>query len=53
MKKSNAKLHVASKANVEKLSEHPLFALNPEAGLPLIPMIGKAQLSTVLGAKYK
>ena len=45
MNKSKAKLHVASKSNVGELSEQPLFATNPEALLPLLSMIGKAQLS--------
>lgn len=45
MAKSKAKLHVASKFNVDKLSEQPLFATNPEAALPLLSMIGQAQLS--------
>lgn len=45
MAKSKAKLHVASKFNVEQLSEQPLFATNPEAALPLLSMIGQAQLS--------
>ena len=45
MAKSKAKLHVASKFNVNQLSEQPLFATNPEAALPLLSMIGKAQLS--------
>ena len=45
MAKSIAKLHVASKFNVDRLSEQPLFATNPEAVLPLLSMIGQAQLS--------
>jgi len=43
--KSKAKLHVASKFDVNRLSEQPLFATNPEAALPLLSMIGQAQLS--------
>jgi hypothetical protein len=35
MTKSKAKLHVASKFNVDQLNEQPLFATNPEAALPL------------------
>ena len=45
MSKSKAKLHVASKFDVNRLSEQPLFATNPEAALPLLSMIGQAQLS--------
>jgi transposase-like protein len=45
MAKSIAKLRVASKFNVDQLSEQPLFATNPEAALPLLSMIGQAQLS--------
>lgn len=45
MTNSKAKLHVASKLNVDQLSEQPLFATNPEAVLPLLSMIGQAQLS--------
>jgi len=43
--KSKAKLHIASKSNVGQLNEQPLFAANPEALLPLLSMIGQAQLS--------
>jgi putative transposase len=45
MTKSIGKLRVASKFNVDQLSEQPLFATNPEAALPLLSMIGQAQLS--------
>ena len=45
MTKSKAKLHVASKFNVDQLMEQPLFATNPEAALPLLSMLGQAQLS--------
>ena len=45
MSKSKAKLHVASKFNVDQLREQPLFSTNPEAALPLLSMIGQAQLS--------
>ena len=45
MAKSKAKLHVASKFNVDQLSEQPLFAAHPDAALPLLSMIGNAQLS--------
>jgi putative transposase len=45
MAKSKAKLSVASKFSVAQLSEQPLFAANPEAVLPLLSMIGQAQLS--------
>jgi hypothetical protein len=45
VKQSNAKLRVASKFNVNQLSEQPLFATNPEAALPLLSMLGRAQLS--------
>jgi hypothetical protein len=43
--KSIAKLRVASKFNVDQLSEQPLFATNPETALPLLSLIGQAQLS--------
>jgi transposase-like protein len=45
MAKSIAKLRVASKFNVDQLGEQPLFATNPETALPLLSMIGQAQLS--------
>lgn len=45
MTKSIAKLRIASKSNVGQLNEQPLFATNPEALLPLLSMIGRAQLS--------
>lgn len=45
MAKSKAKLHVTSKFSLDQLSEQPLFAANPEAALPLLSMIGQAQLS--------
>ena len=45
MAKSKAKLHVASKFNVDQLNGQPLFATNPETVLPLLCMIGQAQLS--------
>ena len=45
MAKSKAKLHVASKFNVDQLNGQPLFATNPETVLPLLSMIGQAQLS--------
>jgi hypothetical protein len=45
MAKSIAKLRVASKCNVDQLCEQPLLATNPEAALPLLSMIGQAQLS--------
>ena len=45
MANTNAKLRVASKFNVNRLSEQPLFATNPQAALPLLSMIGQAQLS--------
>jgi hypothetical protein len=45
MANTNAKLRVASKFNVNRLSEKPLFATNPEAALPLLSPIGQAQLS--------
>ena len=45
MAKSKAKLHVASKFNADQLREQPLFSSNPEAALPLLSMIGQAQLS--------
>ena len=43
MKQSKAKLRVASKFNVNQLSEQPLLATNPQAALPLLSMIGKPQ----------
>ena len=45
MAKSIAKLRVAKKFNVAHLGEQPLFSTNPEAALPLLSMIGQAQLS--------
>lgn len=45
MKQSKPKLRVPSKFNVDQLSEQPLFATNPEAVLPMLSMIGQAQLS--------
>jgi transposase-like protein len=45
MANTNAKLRAASKFNVNRLGEQPLFATNPEAALPLLSMIGQAQLS--------
>ena len=45
MRKSTAKLQIASKDTVDQLNEQPLFAANPQAVLPLLSMIGKAQLS--------
>ena len=45
MKQSKAKLRVASKFNINQLSEQPLFSINPQASLPLLSMIGQAQLS--------
>jgi len=43
MKKSNAKLRIV--ASNESLQGQPLFSANPEAALPLLGMIGRAQLS--------
>ena len=45
MAKSKAKLHVASQSHGDQLNELPLLAANPEAVLPLLSMIGQAQLS--------
>ena len=45
MTKSKAKPHVTSKFSLDQLSEQPLFAANPEAALPMLSMIGQAQLS--------
>jgi putative transposase len=45
MRKSTAKLHIASKDDVHQLGEQPLFGANPHAVLPLLSMIGQAQLS--------
>lgn len=45
MANTNAKLLVTSKFDAKRLSEQPLFATNPEAALPLLSMIGQAQLS--------
>ena len=45
MKQSKAKLRVVNKSSVTQISEQPLFATNPEAALPLLSMIGQAQLS--------
>ena len=45
MKQSKPKLRVIKKSNVAQLSEQPLFATNAQAALPLLSMIGQAQLS--------
>lgn len=45
VKQSKSKLRVVNKSDVAHLSEQPLFAANPEAALPLLSMIGQAQLS--------
>ena len=45
MKQSKPKLRVISKSEFANLSEQPLFATHPEAALPLLSMIGQAQLS--------
>ena len=45
MKQSKPKPRVATQSSVAQLSEQPLFATNPEAALPLLSMIGQAQLS--------
>ena len=45
MKQSKPKLHVIKKSNTSQLSEQPLFATNAPAALPLLQMIGQAQLS--------
>ena len=45
MKQSKPKLRVINKSRIAGLSEQPLFAANPEAALPLLSMIGQAQLS--------
>ena len=44
MTQSKAKLQVARKFNVNQVSEQPLFAANPQAAVPLLSMIGQAQL---------
>ena len=45
MKQSIAKLHVANKLDIAGLNAQPLFATNPAAALPMLAMIGQAQLS--------
>ena len=45
MKQSKPKLRLATKSSAAQLSEQPLFATNPEVALPLLSMIGQAQLS--------
>ena len=45
MKQSIAKLRVANKSDIARLTAQPLFAANPEAALPMLSMIGQAQLS--------
>ena len=45
MKQSIAKLRVANKSDIAQLNAQPLFSANPEAVLPLLSMIGQAQLS--------
>ena len=45
MKQSKPKLRVLSKSSAAQLNEQPLFATHPQAALPLLSMIGQAQLS--------
>ena len=45
VKQSKPKLQAINKARLASLSEQPLFATHPEAVLPLLSMIGQAQLS--------
>lgn len=45
MEKSSAKRRIASQGHVNPTNQQPLFAANPEAVLPLLSMIGQAQLS--------
>ena len=45
MANTKAKLRVASKSDVDQLSQQTLLSTNPEAALPLLSMIGQAQLS--------
>ena len=45
VKQSIAKLHVANKSDIARLNAQPLFGANPEAALPLLSMIGQAQVS--------
>ena len=45
MANTKAKLRVASKSDVDQLSQQTLLATNSEAALPLLSMIGQAQLS--------
>ena len=45
MKQSKPKLRVINKSGIAGLSDQPLFAANPQAALPLLSMIGQAQLS--------
>ena len=45
MKQSIAKRHVANKLDIAGLNAQPLFAANPAAALPMLAMIGQAQLS--------
>ena len=45
MANTKAKLRVASKSAVDQLSQQTLLATNSEAALPLLSMIGQAQLS--------
>jgi hypothetical protein len=48
VKRSKAKLRVASKFNVNQLSERSLFVTNPQADLPLLSMIGQRSVSMTL-----
>ena len=48
LKQSIAKLHVTNKSDksdIDRFNGQPLFVANPKATLPLLSMIGKAQLS--------
>ena len=45
MKQSKPKLRVINKSGIAGLSDQPLFSANPQAALPLLSMIGQAQLS--------
>ena len=45
MKQSIAKLRLANKSDIAGLNTQPLFTANPAAALPLLSMIGQAQLS--------
>ena len=45
MKQSKPKLNICNKAQIQSCAVRPLLSANPEAALPLLSMIGQAQIS--------